>query len=188
MNAKKAKSDMSYKDELTAILQKMTDEKNPMAVPRVLKVVINVGLKHGVNDPKYVEAAERTLTKITGQKPVRTLAKKSIAGFKVRKGMTVGMMVTLHGRRMYDFIQKLVNVTLPRVRDFRGLSTGMIDKHGNMTIGFREFVAFPEILSEDTDHMHGLEVTIVTDAGSREKGEALMRALNMPFKEQARQQ
>lgn len=159
--------------------------KNPMAAPRVLKVVLNVGLKKGLKDPKYIDAAERTLSKITGQKPVKTKAKKSIAAFKVREGMVVGMMVTLRGPRMNDFLNKLVNVTFPRIRDFRGISTKMIDKHGNMTIGFQEFTAFPEIQPEDTDYMHGLEITIVTDAGTTERGEALMRALKMPFKEKS---
>ena len=157
--------------------------KNPMETPRVIKVVLNVGLKNGLKDAKYIDAAEVTLRKITGQKPVKTIAKKSIAAFKLREGMIVGMMVTLRGKRMNDFLEKLVNITFPRIRDFRGISTKMIDKHGNMSIGFKEFVAFPEILPEDTDYMHGLEVTIVTDAGTPERGEALMRVLKMPFKE-----
>jgi large subunit ribosomal protein L5 len=170
-------------DRQKALMTRL-DLKNPMAVPRIKKVVLNVGLKQGLKDPKFVEVVERTLTRISGQKPVKTLAKKSIASFKIREGMVVGMMVTLRGARMNDFLEKLVNSTFPRVRDFRGISTKMIDKHGNMTIGFKEVIPFPEVRPEDTDTMHGLEVTIVTDAGNKERGEALLRAINMPFKEQ----
>ncbi len=157
---------------------------NPMAAPKIKKVVLNVGLKQGLKDPKFVDAVEHTLTRISGQKPVKTLAKKSIASFKIRQGMVVGMMVTLRGNRMRDFLEKLVNNTFPRIRDFRGISTKMIDRHGNMTIGFKEVIPFPEVRPEDSDYVHGLEVTIVTDAGNKERGEALMRAINMPFKEQ----
>jgi large subunit ribosomal protein L5 len=157
--------------------------KNAMAVPRFVKVVLNVGLKQGLKDPKYVEVAERTLTRISGQKPVKTLAKKSISNFKIREGMVVGMMVTMRGRRMYDFIDKLINSTLPRVRDFRGLSPKSIDGHGNFSIGMKEFVAFPEIRPEDTDLVHGLEMTIVTSARSKERGLELLRAAGFPFKD-----
>jgi len=157
--------------------------KNRMAVPKLVKVVLNVGLKQGVKDPKFVDHAEKILSKITGQKPVKTLAKKSISNFKIRQGMVVGMMVTLRGRRMYDFMDKLVNVTLPRVRDFRGLSPKTIDHHGNMTIGFKEFIAFPEVRPDDTDYVHGLEITIVTNAKSKEQGLTLLRGIGFPINE-----
>ncbi len=157
--------------------------KNRMAVPKLKKVVLNVGLKQGVKDPKFVDHAEKILTKITGQKPVKTLAKKSISNFKIRQGQVVGMMVTVRGARMYDFIDKLVNVTLPRVRDFRGISPKTIDQHGNMTMGFREFVAFPEVHAEDTDYAHGLEITIVTSAKEKAKGLSLLRAVGFPINE-----
>jgi large subunit ribosomal protein L5 len=130
-----------------------------------------------------VDAAEKIVRKISGQKPVKTLAKKSIAAFKIRQGQVVGMMVTMRGKRMYDFLDKLVTVTLPRVRDFRGLSAKGIDSHGNMSIGFKEFNAFPEIKPEDTDVTHGLEVTIVTTAGTKEKGLALLRGIGLPVHE-----
>jgi len=157
--------------------------KNLMAVPKFKKVVINVGLKQGIKDPKFVDHAEKILSKISGQKPVKTLAKKSISNFKIRQGMVVGMMVTLRGRRMYDFMDKLVNVTLPRVRDFRGLSPKTIDHHGNMTIGFKEFIAFPEVRPDDTDYVHGLEITIVTNAKSKEQGLTLLRGIGFPINE-----
>ena len=157
--------------------------KNVMAVPRLVKIAINIGLKQGIKDPKFVDAAERTLTRISGLKPVRTLAKKSISNFKIRQGMVVGMMVTLRGRRMYDFLDKLINVTLPRIRDFRGISPKSMDSHGNYSLGFKEFIAFPEIRPEDTDVNHGLEVAIVTTAGDKTKGLMLLKAFGLPFAE-----
>ncbi|MBN1585235.1 50S ribosomal protein L5 [Candidatus Uhrbacteria bacterium] len=171
----------TYQEKVKPALKKELGIVNEMAVPGFLKVTLNVGLKHGIKDPKFVTAAERTLTAITGQKPVRTLAKKSISSFKIRQGMVVGMMVTVRGRRMWDFLDKLINLTLPRIRDFRGLRADSIDAHGNLTVGFREFVAFPEIQPEDTDQIHGLEVTIVTTAKDRKSGEALFRAVGFPF-------
>jgi large subunit ribosomal protein L5 len=182
--SEKAKVQQKKRDETQKALMTRLSITNPMAAPKVKKVVLNVGLKQGLKDPKFVDAVEHTLTRISGQKPVKTIAKKSIASFKIREGQIVGMMVTLRGSRMRDFLDKLVNSTFPRVRDFRGISTKMIDKHGNMTIGFKEVVSFPEVRPEDTDYVHGLEVTIVTDAGTKERGEALMRAIHMPFKEQ----
>jgi large subunit ribosomal protein L5 len=180
----KAKARQQMRADRRKALMTRLNLTNPMSVPHVKKVVLNVGLKQGLKDPKFVEAVERTLTRVSGQKPVKTIAKKSIASFKIREGQVVGMMVTLRGSHMEDFLEKLVNSTFPRVRDFRGISTKMIDKHGNMTIGFKEVIPFPEVRPEDSDYMHGLEVTVVTDAGNKERGEALMRALNMPFKEQ----
>lgn len=173
----------TYDKDIVPALQKELELKNRNAVPKFVKAIINVGLKHGVKDPKFIDAAERTLVKISGQKPVKTLARKSIANFKIREGNVVGMKVTMRGRRMFDFIDKLINLTLPRVRDFRGLSDKAVDKHGNLSIGFREFIAFPEISPEDTEIPHGLEVTIVTDAGDRDKGLALLKAAGFPFKE-----
>lgn len=157
--------------------------KNRMAAPKLVKVVLNVGLKQGLKDPKFVDHVEKILLKITGQKPVKTLAKKSISNFKIRQGMAVGMKVTLRGRRMYDFMDKLLTVTLPRVRDFRGLSPKTIDGHGNMSIGFKEFLAFAEVRPEDTDYSHGLEITVVTTAGDKAKGLALLRGIGFPINE-----
>ncbi len=180
---KKPRLQTKYEKEIAPALMKQFALKNRMAVPKFSKVVINVGLKQGLKDPKFVDHAEKTLSKITGQKPVKTLAKKSISNFKIRQGQVVGMMVTMRGRRMYDFLDKLINVTLPRVRDFRGLSPKGVDSHGNMSVGFRDFVAFPEIRPEDTDYSHGLEFTIVTTAGTKEKGVALLRLAGLPINE-----
>lgn len=169
----------------TAIAPKLAKDlnlKNIWAVPRLVKVTLNVGLSAQNKDPKLPEVVQFVLTRITGQKPVQTTAKKSIANFKTRAGMVVGYMVTLRGRRMFDFTEKLIASALPRVRDFRGLSESAVDAHGNLTIGFREYVAFPEIRSDEIEKLHGLEVTLVTNAKSREQGVALFRALGIPFK------
>ncbi|MEY4722703.1 MAG: ribosomal protein [Candidatus Parcubacteria bacterium] len=179
----KSRLQTKYEKEIVPALIEKFGYKNRMAVPKLVKVSINVGLKAGLKDPKFVDHAEKVVRKITGQKPVKTLAKKSIAAFKIRQGQVVGMMVSLRGKRMYDFLDKLVTVTLPRVRDFRGLSPKGIDAHGNMSIGFKEFMAFPEIKPEDTDVSHGLEVTIVTTAGSKDKGLALLRGIGLPVNE-----
>ncbi len=179
----KPRLQIEYDKVIAPKLEKELSISNKMAIPKLKKVVINVGLKQGLKDPKYVEAAETVLTRITGQKPVKTLAKKSISNFKIRQGMVVGMMVTLRGRKMYDFVDKFINVTLPRVRDFRGISDKNIDAHGSLSAGLREFIAFPEIRPEDTDYMHGLEVTIVTSAVDREQGLALFKAIGFPFSE-----
>ncbi len=180
---KKSRLQLKYEKEIAPALMKQFAFSNRMAVPKFSKVVMNIGLKQGLKDPKFVDHAEKVLGKIAGQKPVKTKAKKSISNFKIREGQVVGMMVTLRGRRMYDFLDKLINVTLPRVRDFRGLSPKGIDSHGNMSVGFREFIAFPEIRPEDTDYAHGLELTVVTTAGSKEKGIALLRAAGLPINE-----
>jgi large subunit ribosomal protein L5 len=179
----KSRLQSKYEKEIAPRLMEQFGLKNPMAVPAIVKVVLNVGLKQGLKDPKFVDHAEKILTKITGQKPVRTLAKKSISNFKIREGMVVGMMVTLRGRRMYDFLDKFINVTLPRVRDFRGLSPKTLDAHGNLSVGFREFIAFPEIRAEDTDYMHGMEITVFTTARDKQKGLALLRAAGLPINE-----
>lgn len=172
-----------YEKEAAPQLMASFGLKNRMAVPKLVKVVLNVGLKQGIKDPKFVDHAEKILTKISGQKPVKTLAKKSISNFKIRQGMVVGMMVTMRGRRMFDFMDKLINVTLPRVRDFRGLSPKTIDAHGNLSMGFKEFLAFPEVRPDDTDYIHGLEITVVTTAKSKDKGLALLRAVGFPINE-----
>lgn len=155
--------------------------RNAMAVPRVRKITVNVGMGAATSDPKLPEVIERSLTRITGQKPVRTLARKSIASFKIREGAPVGMMVTLRGARMWDFLEKLIRSTLPRVRDFRGVPLSTVDASGNLSIGLREHVVFPEIRPDEVEKVHGLQVTAVTDAGDRTQGLALFRALGVPF-------
>lgn len=170
------------KDVIPAMVAKF-GYKNPAAVPKLKKVTINVGLSHGIKEPKFIDIAQETVRAITGQQPQKTLAKKSISNFKIRKGMTVGMAVTLRGARMYDFMEKLIRVTFPRVRDFRGVSPSSFDARGNYTVGFKENIAFPEIRPDEVERLHGLEVTIVTGASSREEGLALLRALGFPFRE-----
>ncbi|MFH1145757.1 MAG: 50S ribosomal protein L5 [bacterium] len=165
----------------TKELGKELGVKNPMALPRVQKVTINVGLGQAKQDPKLTDVVVSTLTRITGQKPVLTKAKKSISSFKIREGMTVGAKVTLRGKRMWEFLDKLVSLALPRVRDFSGLSSNSFDRQGNYTIGFREHLVFPEIKSDEVEKIHGLELTISTTAKNEEQTKILLLALGFPF-------
>ncbi|MFH1047571.1 MAG: 50S ribosomal protein L5 [Patescibacteria group bacterium] len=183
--ANKPRLQTQYEKAIVPILMKELGLKNVNAVPKFIKVTLNVGLKQSIKDAKFADTVEGTLRKISGQQPVKTKARKSIASFKIREGNIVGTAVTIRGARMYDFIDRLINLTLPRVRDFRGLSEKSIDRHGNMSIGFREFMSFPEITPEDADTPHGLEVTIVTNAHDREKGFALLKAAGFPFRDPA---
>lgn len=170
-----------YKKQVMPALKEKFGYKNVNATPKVLKVIVNVGTSHGLKDPKFNEFVENTLIRITGQKPVKTLAKQSISNFKIRKGQVVGMMVTLRGHRMYDFVDKLVNITFPRIRDFRGLDPKHIDKHGNLNLGFKENISFPEIKSDEVERLHGLQITLTTSAKSREEGLELFKLLGFPF-------
>lgn len=154
------------------------------AAPRLVKVSLNVGAGKAVADPNYIEKVKEELTKITGQRPVVTRAKKSIAGFKLREGAPVGVVVTLHGQRMYDFLDKLVNVTLPRVRDFQGISPTAFDGRGNYTLGMKEHIVFPEITLDNIEKTFGLAITIHTTATSDELAKSLLSKLKFPFKEQ----
>lgn len=170
-----------YQQEIVPALQKELGIKNRMAVPKVTKVVLSVGLSQGNKDPKVAEVVEATLRRISGQRPVKTKAKKSIASFKIREGMVVGTMVTLRGDRMWDFLAKLTQVTFPRIRDFRGISSKVVDAQGNLSVGFKEHLAFPEIHSDEVERLHGLQITVTTTAGSRATGECLFKALGFPF-------
>ncbi|MBP6944445.1 50S ribosomal protein L5 [Patescibacteria group bacterium] len=170
-----------YQQEIVPALQKELGIKNRMAVPKVTKVVLSVGLSQGAKDPKVAEVVEATLRRISGQRPVKTKAKKSIASFKIREGMVVGTMVTLRGERMWDFLAKLTQVTFPRIRDFRGISSKVVDARGNLSVGFKEHLAFPEIRSDEVERLHGMQVTVTTTAGSRDVGERLFKALGFPF-------
>ena len=162
-------------------LQKELGLSNIHEVPTPLKVTVNVGMSKGLKDARYMETVEETLRRITGQKPVMTKARLSIANFKIREGMVIGMKVTLHGKRMWDFLDKVVRVSFPRVRDFRGISKKSFDKNGNYTIGFKENVAFPEIKTGEVDKIHGLQVVINTTAKTEAEGLSLLTHLGFPF-------
>lgn len=177
---------MSLKDTYLATvaptLQQQFKLLNVLSAPKIVKVTVSVGVGKVLREPKDIEVVARTLTRITGQKPIETEAKKSISGFKLRQGMVVGLQVTLRGKRMYDFLEKLIHVSLPRVRDFRGLDPKSVDANGHCTIGLKEHIAFPEIRSDEVERIHGVAVTMTTTAGSHEKGLALLTALGFPFK------
>ncbi len=170
-----------YQAEVAPQLQREFNYANPMQIPRIQKVVVNIGLGEAIQNGKAIEAATRDLAQITGQKPIVTRAKKSIAAFKVRTGMPIGAMVTLRGERMWSFLDKLMSVALPRVRDFHGVSTKSFDGRGNYTLGLREQLVFPEIEYEKIDKLRGLEATIVTTARTDEEARRLLELLGMPF-------
>lgn len=172
-----------YQKEVLPKLKEELGYKNIFATPRLVKVVVNSGINSQNRDQKLIDNVVETLKAITGQKPILTKARKSISGFKVRQGMIVGAKVTLRGQRMFDFLEKLINNTLPRLRDFRGLSKKNIDACGNLNLGFRESIAFPEVRLENIEKIHGLEVTVVTTAKNREEGFKLFKSLGFPFKE-----
>jgi len=174
-----------YQKEVAPALLKEFDFKNVMQVPRVEKVVVNIGLGEAMADPKALDAAISDLTQITGQKPVTTKARKSIAAFKLREGVTIGTKVTLRGERMWAFLDRLLNVALPRVRDFRGVSPNSFDGRGNYTLGLQDQLIFPEIDYDKIDKLRGMEVTIVTSAKTDDQARALLDLLGMPFKKEA---
>jgi len=157
---------------------------NDMMVPKIEKVTINIGAGKVLTDKSYIDHVSETIRRITGQKPVLTKAKKSLATFKIREGMTIGAKVTLRGLRMYAFLEKLLKVALPRVRDFRGLSTKGFDKQGNYSIGIREHLIFPEINTDEVEKVHGLEVVITTTAKTREEGYVLLKLMGFPFNDE----
>lgn len=170
-----------YLDTVAPALKKDHGFTNPMAVPTVTKIVLNVGFGKHLKDSKMQDAAVKTLERITGQKPVLTKAKKSISAFKLREGMVIGTKVTLRGERMWEFLDKLINVTLARVRDFHGIDPKGFGASGNFTLGLKEHIVFPEIGSDEVENLHGLEVSIVTTAKNRAVGEVLLRQLGFPF-------
>ena len=172
-----------YQETIAPRLRTELKLKNLFQVPRLLKVVVNVGYGKQAKDQAFIDHVEKTLTLITGQKPVHHGAKKSISNFKTREGMKIGVSVTLRGRRMYEFVYKLVHLSLPRVRDFRGLSPKAFDQQGNYTIGFKENLAFPEVRAEAMDKIHGLEVTIMTSAREPASALAFLKALGFPFRQ-----
>src|SRR5579863_2070149 len=173
-----------FEKEVAPALLKELELTNAMAVPRLNKIVVNMGMGEATQNSKILDPAVNELGQITGQKPIVTKAKKSIAAFKVREGQAIGTMVTLRGDRMYEFFDRLVNIVLPRVRDFKGVSTKSFDGRGNYTIGLHDQLIFPEISYEKVDKMKGMNVTIVTTAANDNQSRALLRHLGMPFRAQ----
>lgn len=175
-----------YIDEVIPKMKERFSYRNNMAVPKIIKTTVNVGIgSQALKDDKVRQAISKDLALITSQKPISTLAKKAISGFKTRKGMVVGLKVTLRGRRMFDFLSRLINVALPRTRDFRGLPFKSIDERGNLTLGIKEHIIFPEISPENIKRIFGLEVTVVTNAKSREEALELFKLLGFPIKKDA---
>jgi large subunit ribosomal protein L5 len=170
-----------YKKQVVPVVMQELGLKNSMEVPKILKVVVNVGMGRFVKEPHFIENVEKVLERITGQKPVRTKAKKSISNFKIREGMEIGVMVTLRGPRMYHFLEKLLRVTLPRVRDFHGISDKGFDRQGNYTLGLKENVSFPDVKVEELDKVHGLQMIVVTNAKNKKAGKIMLQKLGFPF-------
>lgn len=171
-----------YKTIILPELMKEFGYKNVMQVPKVIKISVNSGLGNNFKEAKLLETIENVLTRITGQKPVPRRAKKSISNFKIREGNIIGMSVTLRGKRMNNFFEKLVNITLPRVRDFQGISEKNVDKQGNLSIGLKEYLSFPEIRSDEVEVIHGVQISIATTAINHNTGVALFKKLGIPFK------
>ena len=171
-----------YEKEIAPALKKEFGYDNVMRVPQVHKLVINIGMGEAIANAKAMDNAVRDITDITGQRPVVTRAKRSIASFKLRQGMPIGVMVTLRGQRMWDFLDKLVNVALPRLRDFQGVSPDSFDGRGNYTLGLKEQLVFPEVDYDKIDKVRGMEVTVVTTAHNDEEGRRLLQLLGMPFR------
>ena len=180
---KMARLKEKYNKEIAPAIAKEFGIKNPMAIPRIEKVVVNMGMGEAIANAKILDTAVEELRVITGQKPVVTKAKKSIASFKLRQGMNIGTMVTLRGERMYEFLDRLISVALPRVRDFRGVSSKAFDGRGNYTLGIREQLIFPEIDFNKVDKMRGMNISIVTTAKNDEQSRALLKAMGMPFRQ-----
>jgi len=172
-----------YKSEVAALLQKEFNFENKMQIPTLSKIVVNMGVGEAAKDSKLIEGAIRDLTTITGQRPLVTKARKSIANFKLREGQPIGAHVTLRGDRMWEFMDRLLSVSLPRIRDFRGLSPKQFDGSGNYTFGLTEQVVFPEIEQDKLDRVRGMDITIVTSAKNDNEGRALLKALGFPFKD-----
>ena len=171
-----------YHESVVPKLKETFDYKNPMQVPKITKIVVNMGLGEAIHNIKIIDSAVEELKQISGQQPVVTRAKKSIAAFKLREGMPIGCMVTLRKKRMYDFLNKLINVALPRVRDFRGVSGKAFDGAGNYSLGIKEQLIFPEIDYDKIDKIKGLNISIVTSAMTNEEGKELLKLMGMPFR------
>jgi large subunit ribosomal protein L5 len=176
-----------YKKKIVPELKKELGLKNNLEVPRLSKVVLNVGFGRHSKEKAYIATVVDSLTRITGQKPILTKAKKSISSFKIREGMVIGASVTLRGKRMYDFVEKLIHVSFPRVRDFRGISAKGVDRQGNLTVGFKEHLAFPEIKADEVENIFGLEISLPTSTSDQKAGLKLFELMGFPFKEKSNQ-
>ena len=171
-----------YRETVVPKLKKELDLTNPMQVPRITKITVNMGVGEAVADKKVMDAAVADLTKITGQKPLICKSRKSIASFKLRAGLAVGCKVTLRGARMYEFLDRLISIAIPRIRDFRGVSPRAFDGHGNYSLGVKEQIIFPEIQYDQIDQVRGMDITITTTARDDRHGRALLEAFNFPFR------
>jgi large subunit ribosomal protein L5 len=172
-----------YKKEIAVKLKEELNLVNVMEVPKIIKITLNMGVGEALGDKKVLEHAVAEMASIAGQKPVVTLARKSIAGFKVREGWPIGCKVTLRSERMYEFLERLISIAIPRIRDFRGFSPKAFDGHGNFSLGITEQIIFPEIDFDKVDAMRGMDITITTSARNNDEGRALMRAFNFPLKD-----
>ncbi|MDP9090442.1 MAG: 50S ribosomal protein L5 [Pseudomonadota bacterium] len=171
-----------FNEKIVPELKQKLELKNTMEVPRILKITVNMGVGEAVADKKVMDAATADMAKITGQKPAVTKAKKSVATFKVRDGQAIGCKVTLRGDRMYEFLDRLVSIAIPRIRDFRGISTRSFDGRGNYSLGIKEQIIFPEIQYDQIDQIRGMDITISTSARDDKRGRALLEAFNFPFR------
>jgi len=171
-----------YQNELAGEIQQKLGLKNSMEVPRITKITLNMGVGEAVADKKVLENARSDMEKISGQRPVIRLSRKSVAGFKIRDGMPIGCKVTLRRERMYEFLDRLVNIAIPRIRDFRGLNPKSFDRQGNYSVGVSEQIIFPEINYDEIDAIRGMDITITTTARNAKEGKALLEAFNFPFK------
>ncbi|HEY2705667.1 MAG TPA: 50S ribosomal protein L5 [Candidatus Dormibacteraeota bacterium] len=183
----KARLLVRYQEEIVPALVKEFRYGNAMEVPRLEKAVVNIGMGEAIQNGRAIDAASADIRQITGQQPIVIRARKSVAAFKLREGMPIGIKVTLRSRRMYDFLDKLINVALPRIRDFRGVDPRAFDGHGNYTLGLREQLVFPEIDYDKIDKLRGLEVCVVTSARTDDEGRALLTHLGMPFRKPGQQ-
>jgi large subunit ribosomal protein L5 len=171
-----------YREQVLTRLQRDLGIKNPMEVPRITKITVNMGVGEAVADKKVMDAAVADITKITGQKPLVTKSRKAIASFKIRAGLAIGCKVTLRGARMYEFLDRLINIAMPRIRDFRGVSPRSFDGRGNYSLGVKEQIIFPEIQYDQIDQIRGMDITITTTAMDNRQGRALLEAFNFPFR------
>ncbi|MHB1557748.1 MAG: 50S ribosomal protein L5 [Isosphaeraceae bacterium] len=172
-----------YKTEISKSIATKFNHENPMAIPRLLKIVVNMGVGRATQDKTLLDSAVDSLSKITGQKPVVTKARTSVSGFRLREGNDIGCKVTLRGKRMYEFLDRLISIALPRIRDFRGVNSNSFDGHGNYSLGLAEQVVFPEIDADRIQHTHGMDITIVTSAPNDDQARELLKSFGLPFRQ-----